>query len=345
MLSPDQLLATPWTVAGQAPLSTGFFRQEYSNGLPFPPQGIFLTQRLNWCLHLLHCQWILYHLRHLRSPPTHLAHIQYSISQYSSYSLCLESHSTIRHYSLPTFHFFFSLSMSYESWFSKKIPTTSWSHHGSWVISEYSSSELFLPGSRFYSPVISAGSSWCCLVTLLPVWWGTQCPKEPKGQSFLPVTGSPLLPAPAWDKCHHCYWLGFISVLGDRQGQCSCCHVPVNHFISCSGSSCSELLTLPGTEPLGITLSHILGEKAVATHSSTLAWTIPWTEEPGGLWSMGSLWVGHNWAISLSLFTFIHWRRKWQPTPVFLPGESQGQGSLVGCHLWGLTESDTTEAS
>ena len=48
---------------------------------------------------------------------------------------------------------------------------------------------------------------------------------------------------------------------------------------------------------------------------------------------------------SLSLFTFIHWRRKWQPTPVFLPGESQGQRSLVGCHLWGHTESDTTEAT
>ena len=39
----------------------------------------------------------------------------------------------------------------------------------------------------------------------------------------------------------------------------------------------------------------------------------------------------------------MHWRRKWQPTPVFLPGESQGQASLVGCHLWGRTESDTTE--
>ena len=48
---------------------------------------------------------------------------------------------------------------------------------------------------------------------------------------------------------------------------------------------------------------------------------------------------------SLSLFTFMHWRRKWQPTPVFLPGESQGQGSLVGCHLWGRTESDMTEAT
>ena len=45
----------------------------------------------------------------------------------------------------------------------------------------------------------------------------------------------------------------------------------------------------------------------------------------------------------LSLFTFMHWRRKWQPTPVFLPGESQGRGSLMGCHLWGRTESDTTE--
>ena len=39
------------------------------------------------------------------------------------------------------------------------------------------------------------------------------------------------------------------------------------------------------------------------------------------------------------------WRRKWQPTPVFLPGESQGRGCLVGCHLWGRTESDTTEAT
>ena len=47
----------------------------------------------------------------------------------------------------------------------------------------------------------------------------------------------------------------------------------------------------------------------------------------------------------LSDFTFMHWRRKWQPTPVFLPGESQGWGSLVGCHLWGCTESDTTEAT
>ena len=142
----------------------------------------------------------------------------------------------------------------------------------------------------------------------------------------------------------------------------------------------------------------------MAPHSSTLTWKIPWTEEPGGLQSMGSLKVGHNGAISLScigegngtplqycclenpmdgdgtplqcsclenpmdggawwaavhgiaksrtrpsdslsLFTFMHWRRKWQPTPVFLPGESQGRGSLVGCRLWGHTESDMTEAT
>ena len=83
----------------------------------------------------------------------------------------------------------------------------------------------------------------------------------------------------------------------------------------------------------------------MAPHSSTLAWKIPCTEEPDRLQSMGSLRVGHDWATSLSLFTFMHWRRKWRPTPVFLPGESQGQGSLVGCRLWGRTESDTTEAT
>ena len=83
--------------------------------------------------------------------------------------------------------------------------------------------------------------------------------------------------------------------------------------------------------------SFLSSEKAMAPHSSTLAWEIPWMEEPGRLQSMGSRRVGHDWATSLSLFTFVHWRRKWQPTPVFLPGESQGQGSLVGCHLWGHT--------
>ena len=86
-------------------------------------------------------------------------------------------------------------------------------------------------------------------------------------------------------------------------------------------------------------------EKAVAPHSSTFAWKIPWTEEPGRLQSMGLLRVRHDLATSLSLFTFTHWRREWQPSPVFLPGESQGQGSLVGCCLCCHTESDMTEAT
>ena len=86
-------------------------------------------------------------------------------------------------------------------------------------------------------------------------------------------------------------------------------------------------------------------EKAMVPHSSTLAWKIPWTEEPGRLQSMRSRRVGHDWATSLSLLTFMRWRRKWQPTPVFLPGESQERRNLVGCRLWGRTESDTTEAT
>ena len=65
----------------------------------------------------------------------------------------------------------------------------------------------------------------------------------------------------------------------------------------------------------------------------------------GGPQSMGSLRVGQDSGTSLSLFTFMHWRGKWQPTPALLPGESQGRGSLVGCRLWGCTESDMTEVT
>ena len=83
----------------------------------------------------------------------------------------------------------------------------------------------------------------------------------------------------------------------------------------------------------------------MAPHSSTLARKIPWMEEPGRLQSTGSLRVRHDRATSLSLFTFMRWRRKWQHTPAFLPGESQGRRSLLGCRLWGRTESDTTEAT
>ena len=81
-------------------------------------------------------------------------------------------------------------------------------------------------------------------------------------------------------------------------------------------------------------------EKAMVPHSSTLAWRIAWTEEPGRLQSMGSLRVGHDWATSLSLFTFMHWRRQWQPTPVFLPGESQGLGAWWAA-VYGVARSRT----
>ena len=79
----------------------------------------------------------------------------------------------------------------------------------------------------------------------------------------------------------------------------------------------------------------------MAPHSSTVAWKIPWAEEPGGLQSMGSLRVGHDCA----LLTFMHWMKEMAYHSMFLPGESQGQGSLVGCRLGGCTESDTTEAT
>ena len=116
-------------------------------------------------------------------------------------------------------------------------------------------------------------------------------------------------------------------------------------------------------------------EKEMATHSSVLTWRIPGTgdpgglpsmgshrvrhdwndiaaaasvKEPGGLQSMGSLRVGHDWATSFSLFTVKHWRRKWQPIPVFLPGESQGEpGGLpsMGSHRVGHDWSDLAAAA
>ena len=103
-------------------------------------------------------------------------------------------------------------------------------------------------------------------------------------------------------------------------------------------------VTKSRTRPSNFTFTfhfHAL-EKEMATHSSTLVWKIPGTEEPAGLQSKGSkgsLRVGHDRATSLSLFTFMHWRRKWQPTSVFLPGESQAQepGGLpsMGSHKVG----------
>ena len=83
----------------------------------------------------------------------------------------------------------------------------------------------------------------------------------------------------------------------------------------------------------------------MAPHSSTLAWKNP---VDGGAWKAAVHGVAKS-RTRLSdftfTFTFMHWRRKWQPAQVFVPGESQGQGSLVGCRLWGRTESDTTEVT
>ena len=105
-------------------------------------------------------------------------------------------------------------------------------------------------------------------------------------------------------------------------------------------------------------------EEGMAIHSSILAWRIPWTEEPAGLQSMGSQRVGHDWSNLACMHAAIKnkcqcwrpkrhwfdcwvrnipWRRKWQPTPVFLPGESHRWRSLLGYSPWGRKESDTTE--
>ena len=113
-------------------------------------------------------------------------------------------------------------------------------------------------------------------------------------------------------------------------------------------------------------------EEGMATHTSILVWKIPWTEEPGRLYPIGSWRVGHDWSQLTHIHTHrqtgfpggsevkasawnagdpgpdpwirkIPWRRKWQPTPVILPGESHGGRSLVGYSPWGPKEFDTTE--
>ena len=92
-------------------------------------------------------------------------------------------------------------------------------------------------------------------------------------------------------------------------------------------------------------------EKAMAPLSSTFTWKIPWTEEPGGLQSMEWRRVGHDWATSLSLFTFMHWRRKWQPTHSSvlawrIPGTVEPGGlSSMGSHRVGHDWSNLAAAA
>ena len=91
-----------------------------------------------------------------------------------------------------------------------------------------------------------------------------------------------------------------------------------------------------------VLLSHCIGEG----NGTPLQYSCLGNPMDGGAWKAAVHGVTEGrTGLSTLTFTFMHWRRKWQPTPVFLPGESQGQGSLVGCHLWGRTELDTTEVT
>ena len=87
-------------------------------------------------------------------------------------------------------------------------------------------------------------------------------------------------------------------------------------------------------------LTHVVSEKAMAPHSSTLAWKILWMEEPGRLQSMGSWRVRHNWETSLSFFTFMHWRRKWQPLQCSCL-ENPRDGGAWWAAVYGVAQSRT----
>ena len=85
---------------------------------------------------------------------------------------------------------------------------------------------------------------------------------------------------------------------------------------------------------------HFHALEEMATHSSVLAWRIPWTEEPGRLQSMGSLRVGHDWATSLSLFTCMHWRRNGNPLQCFCLENPRDKGAWWAA-VYGVTQSRT----
>ena len=104
-----------------------------------------------------------------------------------------------------------------------------------------------------------------------------------------------------------------------------------------------EILLFPGTLPFSLIYS-LLGASLGEGNGTPLWYSCLENSMDGGAWWAAVHGVAKRWT-RLSDFTFMHWRRKWQPTPVFLPGESQGQGNLVCCCLWGHTESDTTEVT
>ena len=166
---------------------------------------------------------------------------------------------------------------------------------------------------------------------LIILAWKISWTQEPGGLESMGLQNQTQLDTIEWLRTHK----GKSRLkTGGRNGSEPTVHMYWNKAYSAT-QLCLTLCDPPGFLP----------EKAMAPHSSTLAWEIPWMEEPGRLQSMGSLRVGYNWVTSRSLFTFMNWWGKWQPTPMFLPGESQGWGSLLGCRPWGRTELDTTEVT
>ena len=134
---------------------------------------------------------------------------------------------------------------------------------------------------------------------------------------------------------------------GGRHGkplQYSCLEDPIEkkpgRLLSMGSQSQTWLSEWTTINLFSFTILGNLSEKATAPHSSTLAWKIPWTDEPGGLQSMRSLRVRHHWATSLWLFTFTHWRRKWQPTPVSCL-ENPRDGGAWWAAIYGVAQSWT----
>ena len=133
------------------------------------------------------------------------------------------------------------------------------------------------------------------------------------------------------------------SLVGDTQGVERVGHNLVTKPTNQPTNQCGTLVPCPGLEPMYPALEGRLLTKAMATHSSTLAWKIPWMEELGRLQSMGSLRVGHDWATSLSLSCIGGGNGN--PLQCSCLENPWDGGGLVDCRLWGHTESDTTEAT
>ena len=118
------------------------------------------------------------------------------------------------------------------------------------------------------------------------------------------------------------------AILGGLDAKASSCNVGDKGSIPGSGRSAGE----GNSNPLILLPGKFHGWRSLEDYSPWGCKEVDTTERL-------------HFYFSLSLFTFMHWRRKWQATPVFLPGEPQGWRSLVGCHLWGRIESYTTEAT